>query len=1102
MSAERVQFTIAAGEELFGWLSGIEHPAWPRIAKAAAWSRAALRVLYAHHARGADVEWVHVRGRRTSKPFEPRAPDGLNNIKVDVLLSENDRQRLALLERAEVAGSAAAIMRLAVHFLAQVGAQLEKGGELMLATQGSVTSRVDLSAIALDEAAPVDSGSFRLTVPRSSAPRDAQMVAETHASKDIDAFFSVIWLVGTYNRWLVRYVDLVSWAAVRAKEEWRRLAPEDVVQQRHQSSQEWEEKLDLSRLFEVFLSEEKAALRQSRRSCLARVLPEHRLFPKQWRDAAVSQGRGIWLAKVGVKAVRAYLKGRSDELRPWLPGSSAATGSVAPLKLARPKEGLAAAPWRGWTRSRPTDAYREVNAALEWTSVMHHWLSSRRGGTAALAAHDLQTLLVDAFGARNSLHTGPLAESCSKFNEAFYDRAVLSGRRALEESDRMLTIDELLTELSVPIRADTAELPLAQKQEEERNFACLVYLALNVARVAQPVYRWKVEREGDPEAPYQPVRFGAVAVGVRSRAYADVAELQARIFGAQTTLEGLHWILRGGIVPRANRGRVWLVTGEPGSGKSTCGLSIAADMARRGRVSVLVCSDQQAATVHERLGTFAMHDPLRYAIVDYDDLQGELADDSAAIHAESAPRAGASAVKGLLVIVGAARQRAAAAALGDDVSEQLKLSTWLREISQLSRAICETFTGAEKATGDEERKAWLRALWRKWRWISVVIDSIDTLEAEVPSFARQGHADDNSQRVLITKLVQEVEASRIWAILLCGKHNALRLPLTYLADTVIELGSDNARLRRTLQIVKCRTQAYDPGEHTMQIVERAGVVLHPNLASIQRAARRRTMRPIDRKHVVPIPRQLLWQDSAAQARELPLLVEQQLPVDLFSIRRGSTILCYGPPQSGKMPFLLNLVSERAVLSKYPMWRLGATGAVLLVSFRANPQECLRPLHESQLLATKWSGNISDIQLQWYGVDDTLCPEQVAHELIRRIQRSRRDGVPIEWIVFLGVDAIQNNLPLVYADRSFWPTILAVTASEEITTAFALVDPADRFIAQHKLDMDYILRFTPAVNGGPRTIAIEKSADMPAPNGYPTIMLDLHGGTVTVATQTS
>jgi KaiC/GvpD/RAD55 family RecA-like ATPase len=441
-------------------------------------------------------------------------------------------------------------------------------------------------------------------------------------------------------------------------------------------------------------------------------------------------------------------------------------------------------------------------------------------------------------------------------------------------------------------------------------------------------------------------------------------------------------------------------------------------------------------------------------------------------------------VKGALVIFAGGTTDADDALAQSAPKAELELFDWLESVSRRSREICKELSDAKSPS---------LAAHRRWRWLSVIVDALDALELERPHLLTRAAS---TPRAGLADLVQTIESCRLWGVLLCGNSNPHKEPLSYLADAVLELNVDDTRMQRVLIVHKCRAQPFAPGPHVLRLVEGVGVVLHPNLAALQQAARRFARRNLDSEHVIPAPKYIYW-PRANHSNTWPPPATEHRP-DAIEIRRGAAVLLHGLPQSGKSPFLLNLMSERVRLANNPAWELGANGGVLIISFRGSERDALRPIEESRGLRNKWHANVSDLQVKCYGADDAMRAARIAHELVLRIRRCQRDGLPLTWIAFLGVDAVKTNLPAVAADRSFWPTILAITASEQISTAFVADEAAGPvpFVLEHRQDMDYVLRFARQQNE--RVIEIEKSADPPPPEGYSRIAFDPVTGVVRIA----
>lgn len=1073
------------------------HPDWPKTLckESISLSSWALHVLYIYcrqHERG--FTWHTVQGSKAEVlklrlPEAPKKPETIDFKGLDATDVTRVAHLLTTLPRnldlkPDVLINDDAVMRCAVALVNDLYTRLEisvtresgsseRSHVRLVAKRDEEEKFVPLPLMASAKRAP----SAKKTTPLQGgeiAGKPAGDDAESLDLLDKEELLAAVFTVTVANRWLTTHAAKVT-----------RLAQSGANQ-----SIGFEQDYELQKLLVDFWSD---VTGDSPTLLLRDELFEHRLLPKDWRENATV--RASVLAKKGYEQIQSYLQSRmrntDDPLRPSLRTGDIPTPPLTTIGLN----------WRNWTRSSPhfehpseakadssnaelaaaTSAegtqpkngqfYREIAAPLDWLAVVRHTLIKRSGESRAMVWHDLQHWLSLAYDVslRDAAH---IEAACHAYNAHFYGATPKQSRAHTghRRGDDKLDLDDLLRMLRESSE-DAHRVKVAQ----------FLYLWLTALRVINPIYRWKAvdyNKSYDKDITYQEAdkRF-------RSLTSANVSELKAWIFGGPSAIDGMRTIMRGGILPREKRGRTWLISGSPGSGKSTFALNLASDMARRGRVAVVVCADENVDAVYSRLRTFGLLDPKRYEVLDAAKFQERLIRDAM----RSVSELLASPVtqpKGILVVFGAS---AVPAATEDQAGETLQpdagvldLDDWLRTIKiwvDLIKANLAAAISDEQIKNNPLLLLRLRAEQRCWRWVSVLIDSIDELELSAPETLASGWPSGDSaaaRRPALAGLVHLIEECRFWGLLVCGRSHRDRDALSYLADAVLELGTEHSSELRTLTIHKCRTQPYDPGAHLIQLVEGIGTVIHPNLASTQREVRRRARRSIDSEHLIPIPDYILWDD-----RDLDKPPQRPVRSDrpTLTARRGASVLLYGQPASGKGPFAFNLMSERMQLPRdFWKWRLGASGGVLVVSFRGDERDCLRRFEDASELRKNWAQNVSYLQLQWYGADISLRAPHIAHELYRSIQRARLERLPLDWIVFLDVEAVQTHMPAIDAEPNFWPTILAVTNSEQISTVFIVngKDNTNSFLARHRQDMDYILHFS--AQGEQRSAIIEKSAD--------------------------
>jgi hypothetical protein len=554
---KRVQFSLPDGERVFAYLTGLEHDRWPVRQGASKWTRVALQVLHEYQRAktrrepwyGPDDVAIELADlRRPSMERGSRRAAPATALKVDIWLHEAELQQVDAWVRDGVADTPSKVLLLAVQFLATLASHFAKGQGGVVAATGRGSKRrapVDLKRLVGERRARSQPPpQLKLTVRGDPSSSGAELKVKPLISSTTRTFFAAIWFTSAFNRWLATEVERVTQAAEKKVKESDQRARRVVAQRENDL---WETELDINSLLEQFWEREQPRGEHQAGPALSHELAANALLLEQWRPV----GEAIQdQAALGYQVMRNYLDHRFGRLHPYVGAQRAAPAQPTTTR------------WRGWTRSLISDGYREIAAPLEWTAVVHHALCSRPRGTSALVSHDLQTLLVDALGVRNAKHHRMLADACAAFNHALTTAANNERFVPLEDAMRWLTV----------------------AGPDKEAIASLSYLYLCLTRVVQPTYRWKVAGEGQAKLPS--LDLSRVQRGMRSLASADFSELRARIFGAQTTIGGLHWVLHGGIVPRPRSGRVTVIYGQAGSGKSTFGLALAADMARRGRVSI------------------------------------------------------------------------------------------------------------------------------------------------------------------------------------------------------------------------------------------------------------------------------------------------------------------------------------------------------------------------------------------------------------------------------------------------------------------------------------------------------------------------------------
>jgi hypothetical protein len=267
--------------------------------------------------------------------------------------------------------------------------------------------------------------------------------------------------------------------------------------------------------------------------------------------------------------------------------------------------------------------------------------------------------------------------------------------------------------------------------------------------------------------------------------------------------------------------------------------------------------------------------------------------------------------------------------------------------------------------------------------------------------------------------------------------------LPYLADTVIELGSDESAHTRWFEIKKCRVQDYHEGKHPLRLLDSLGAIIYPALASRRSSLRGRARITPSQHWMIPYrtPSLPAASDPGAQpAARLRLVISEK-----------SSTLILGPQGSGKTLVAMRLLTEASTLrlqeksqSRGKADRWVRPQNVMVITFRSsekNFEQAVQNRKGSDSLVSNWR-SIPQKWVRWYSPGSNLTAEQIVSEIWRYFKDSRRKGVPVDRILFDETEVAADVLPALQRDSLFWPTILELTATEAATSFFVCENDND------------------------------------------------------------
>jgi KaiC/GvpD/RAD55 family RecA-like ATPase len=563
---------------------------------------------------------------------------------------------------------------------------------------------------------------------------------------------------------------------------------------------------------------------------------------------------------------------------------------------------------------------------------------------------------------------------------------------------------------------------------DDRRLALGIYLFLRFCRVFRCRYFWRDAE--DPENERRPAGSVQETQCLSALRAVEYSYLLARMFGAITDIPGLTFVFRGGVLPRPESGRTMLVLGPPGAGKTVFALQKMVSIASRGGLAVYFSFEESYELIHDRLVTFGFKDLSKFDVRQ----AGADAGDLIKSFHQAYPH------QGLLLFYH--REK------GESFDPT-------RVIEQLATAA------------------------GNWRWRALAIDSINAVEIK----AEEGDAVP-ALRSPLNHLINKIEENRFLGVVLGEKDRADYESLPYLADTVVELGFYESKRLRWIEVSKCRSQNFHPGRHPCRIAEGKGLRIYPSLPAIQSSLRRRVNSTLSAHRVLKLDNDVKVNDDK-----------------VVKIHEKASILLCGSENTGKTWYALQLAqaplewydgldplsSATPAPAHRTQYALEEPSSVLVVSFRTTERRFHQNIKASSF--HQWWTRLKYQKTRWYSPGENVGPEQVVADVWHSIKESRRQGVPLQRIVFDELESAENVLPVLQRESLFWATLLQLVSTEAVTAIFVVGGKGyrkSRAFTELKLGVDYILelRTGGSVNLQKRPELIGVEATEPAKDGPP------------------
>jgi KaiC/GvpD/RAD55 family RecA-like ATPase len=610
----------------------------------------------------------------------------------------------------------------------------------------------------------------------------------------------------------------------------------------------------------------------------------------------------------------------------------------------------------------------------------------------------IQRWLRSAFDLQITLHMKySIPRICERLNTIFFAAEAPMMQNVHTARTGVVGTTLLISEIEQSIRNGALDASAGDQADSSiLSQAIGIFLFLRFVQVFRVRYFW-LDEHLDTSFPSDVLSVRQPRQSASALRPIEAGYLKTKVFGVLSSIPGLNAIFRGGLLPGVDEGRSIILSGPPGSGKTTFALHLLADIASQGGIGVYISLEESYNAIVERLVTFGLATKSLYRVVS--------GGHNLATHIKSRRRES----EGMIYLF----------SLGEE--EHFSV---VETISKLADQIGDHFA--------------IRAL---------AIDSINALEFSEGT-DKEALRQPGSRRLLLKSTVDAVERGEFFGCIITEEGDSRFDALPYLVDTVMHIGADQQQ-GRWMRIDKCRSQNYQDGVHTFRMLEGRGVVIYPSLAATRSTLRRRVKNTLSEQRVIPLP--------GGMSESLVRIAEKSSCLISGPPNMGKSLFLLNLLTEPTL-YIGSAGTERQRNQERSEAR---RHRVLLVTFRTPEVKILQAVRQRSGLYQRWQRTQADALLRWYSPGQHLTGDQIIAEIVRYLRRSRRDGQPIERVAFAEIDAAEHVLPALKREELFWQTLFELVTTEAVTAFFVGTDRHEasplRFLSS---EVDYAFHIRP------------------------------------------